>query len=92
MVRSALGGQEKKSSQDYFYEGIKSLGIDLNTVFKGCGGKEEFNEKTDVKYGSRSSPQAGSASSPRAGSTVRSATTTMAPRFSGLKFNYSTGK
>ena len=33
------------------YKGIRSLGIDLNTVFKGCGGKEVFNEQTDVKNG-----------------------------------------
>jgi len=33
------------------YEGIRSLGIDLNTVFKGCRGKEVFNEQTDVKNG-----------------------------------------
>ena len=33
------------------YEGIRSLGIDLNTVFKGCEEKEVFNEGTDVKRG-----------------------------------------
>ena len=33
------------------YEGVRSLRIDLNTVFKGCGGKEVFNEGTDVKNG-----------------------------------------
>jgi len=33
------------------YKGVRSIGIDLNTVFKGCGGREEFNEKTDVRNG-----------------------------------------
>ena len=32
-------------------EGIRSLGIDLDAVFKGCGGEETFNEATDVKNG-----------------------------------------
>jgi hypothetical protein len=33
------------------YEGVRSIGIDLNTLFKCCGGREEFNEKTDVRNG-----------------------------------------
>ena len=32
-------------------ERIRCLGIDLNTVFKGCGGKEVFSREKDVKNG-----------------------------------------
>lgn len=32
-------------------EGVRSLGIDFNRVFIGCGGKEGFEERTDVKNG-----------------------------------------